>query len=99
VDTGRDRIIRFQRRYAANDWTRLRALLQLPPLRFEGRHYDQTASLMRYLLNPADPRRRAAVLDLARRLLRGPIPAQALRQAVGADRLELESGWRRTVGR
>jgi hypothetical protein len=99
IDTGADRIGRFQRRYAWDEWTPLAQLFRLPPKRFEGRHYDQTASLMRYLLDERHPARRGAVLDLVRRLMRGSLSESALSSAVGTDVAGLEKDWRATVGR
>lgn len=99
TDTGAARIERFQRRYAWNDWTPLERLFRLPPRRFEGKHYDQTASLMRYLLDPAAPARRGAVLDLVRRLMKGPLSAGALERALGTNVAGLQQAWVATVGR
>jgi len=99
TDSGAARLERFRKRYAWDDWTRLDALFRLPQRRYEGRHYDQTASLMRYLLEPGTPARRAATLDVIRRLMRGPLAGTALTRALGTDTAGLETQWRRTVGR
>ncbi len=98
-DTGAERIARFQRRYAWNDWTPLARLVDLGPAAFEGRHYDQTASFVRYLLDPRVPLRAAAVTDLVRRLLAGELlPGSQLERAAGVGLQELEQHWRATVG-
>lgn len=99
TDTGAARIERFQRRYAWNDWTPLEDLFRLPARRFEGKQYDETASLMRYLLDPAAPARRGAVLELVRRLMGGALSGTALERAVGTDVAGLEGSWRATIGR
>jgi len=99
VDSGKQRLVRFRKRYAGNDWTPLKALVELPPARFEGRHYDETASLMRALLDPALPARRAAIVDLGRGLLRGPLPRAALLQALGESLAGFEARWLNSVGR
>lgn len=93
------RLERFRKRYAWDDWTPLPELFRLSPARFVGKHYDQTASLMRYLMDPAAPARRAATLDTVRRLLRGRLTGTALTRALGMDTGQLQAAWRETVGR
>ena len=60
---------------------------------------DETASLMRFLLDPAAPARRGAVLELVRRLMGGALSGAALERAVGTDVAALEGSWRATIGR
>lgn len=88
---------RFQRRRARNEWTPLAELVRLGPWSFEGRHYDQTASLMGYLLDPADPQVRAGTLSLVRDLLRGGVEAQALERRTGLDVATLQQRWLGTL--
>ena len=99
VDSGAQRIERFRKRYAWNEWTHLRELFEMPQRSFEGRHYDQTASLMRFLMDPRVPARRAAMLDLVRRLLSGRLSDTALERAVGMSTDQLEAAWLQTAGR
>jgi len=104
-DTGAERLARFRRRHAWQDTTPLRTLFALGPEDFAGRHYDQTASLMRFLLAPEHPRRRAAILHLVARLLAGEtLQADALERvtgerATGLSTANLERTWLATVGR
>lgn len=97
-DTGGERIVRFQVRHALRDVTPLTTLVQLSQAEFQGRHYDQVASLMRHLLDDRDPARRDRVLQLVARLLAGPVPPDALEAAVGTTLPELERRWLGTVG-
>jgi hypothetical protein len=99
VDTGRDRIIRYQVRHARQESTPLTTLIQLSQAEFQGRHYDQTASFMRFLLDDRNPRRRDNVLALVAGMLHGRMPAERLEQATGATLPELEREWLATVGR
>ena len=94
-----DRIGRFQRRYAWNDWVPLAALGDRPQDGFEGKHYDQMAHLMTWLLDPRAPARRAGMFDIVRRLQHGPVPAAALEAALGMPLAQAEDAWRATVGR
>ncbi len=99
VDTGRDRIVRFRVRRALNDTTPLPTLIRLSQPQFHGRHYDQTAALMRYILHPSNPQRRAAVLELVRRRLMGPVPEADLEAALGTSLASLEQQWLAAVAR
>lgn len=90
VDHGSMRLMRFERRYAWQQWTPLVDLVALSPRHFEGRHYDQVASFMRYLMDRS--RHRAAVLDLLRRLLHGE-PTPSLGEALRTPILQVEREW------
>jgi hypothetical protein len=96
---GSQRAERFRKRYANGEWTRLADLVRLDAGAFEGRHYDQTASLMDYLLDPSRPNLRSATLSIVRDLLHGPVPADALERRGGLDLATLEARWQQTVGR
>jgi hypothetical protein len=93
------RLGRFRRRYAWNEWTPWARLVQMGQEAFAGRQYDQVASMMRWLLDPHAPGRRARVLALMRRLQRGPVPARALPEALGTSVARAEADWRATIGR
>ena len=99
VDRGAARLTRFRRRNAWGEAVSLQELFHLTQRGFEGRHYDQTASLMRYLMDPEAPTRRMATLDVLARLLRGPLSESALTRALGTDVAGLEAAWRKTVDR
>jgi hypothetical protein len=99
VDTGRDRIVRFRMRHALRDTTPLTTLIQLSQAEFQGRHYDQTAALMRWLLADEDPQRRDAVLRLVAALLAGPLPPGTLEQVLGLTTPEMERRWLASLSR
>ena len=98
-DTLEARLARFRRRAAWKEATPLRAFFALGQAEFAGAHYDQSASVMRYLLDPAAPRRRRAVLHLMGRLLREPARGDALERALGMTIEEIESAWQDTLAR
>lgn len=98
-DTLEPRLARFRRKAAWSEATPLRAFFALDQGTFRGDHYDQSASVMRYLLDVRAPRRRAAVLRLMGRLLREPVRDDALERALGMTTEELESGWRSSIAR
>ncbi len=98
-DTLSARLGRFRRKYAWGEWTPLASLFALEQESFAGQHYDQTASLMRFLLDEGQPARRNAVLNIIRRLLSGPVPSDALARALGMTTAEIETAWRETVQR
>lgn len=90
---------RFRRRYARGEWTRLDELARLQPWNFEGRHYDQSASLAGFLLDPSNPRVQAGTLSLIRDLLKGPVEAHALEGRTGYSPATLERAWLDTLAR
>ncbi len=97
-NTSQPRFDRFRRRLAWNQWTPLAELFEMNQSKFEGRHYDQTASLMGFLMDGGNSRRRAGVLDLVRRLLRGELPRRELNRALGASTKDLEREWLTSIG-
>lgn len=99
TDSGAERLTRFRKRFAWKEWTPLDQLFPLTQRRFKGRHYDQTASLMRYLLDPAAPARRRATLDVVARLMKGRLADTALLRALGTDMAGLQAAWLETVDR
>ncbi|MDJ0522243.1 MAG: hypothetical protein QNJ90_09235 [Planctomycetota bacterium] len=84
---------RFRKHLAWGDATPLDGLLALGPRTYEGRHYDQTASLMSFLVDPASPQRGARVLALVGTLQRGHVPLDALEEATGMSMQQLERSW------
>ncbi len=93
------RVERFEKRMAWKQWTPLATLVRLGQERFEGRHYDQTAVFMRYLLDEAKPQRRRAVLDLVGRLQRGPLAESALESALRKKLPDVEQDWLQSLAR
>ena len=92
------RFDRFRRRLAWNQWTPLVELFEMSQSQFEGRHYDQTASLMGFLMDGGNSRRRAGMLDIVRRLLRGNLPRRELSRALGVSSEALEREWLTSIG-
>jgi hypothetical protein len=99
TDSLENRLGRFRRRYAWKDFTPLDAFLHLDQSTFEGRHYDQAASLMRHLMAPRQPERVRGMLDLVRGMLAGTLAEDALEEATGTPVPVLEGQWLATVGR
>lgn len=91
------RATRFARRQLRGEITPLVDLVRLDPWTFEGRHYDQTASVVGFLLDPSRPQLRAATLGLVRDLLRGRVERDALRGRTGMDLARLEAAWRASL--
>jgi hypothetical protein len=102
-EQGRMRLERFHRRLAWDQQVPLPALVALPQAEFEGRHYDQVASVMRYLLVDADPAIRERTMATVAGLLRpgalhsGPA-APPFEAALGLSPQELERAWLRSLG-
>jgi hypothetical protein len=90
---GAERLARFRRRLAWNDTTPLERLFALSQSDFEGKHYDQTASLMAFLASDAVPGARAALLATLHRLLRGQAQPGEWERAVGLGPRDLEARW------
>jgi hypothetical protein len=89
----RERFARFARRLAAGEWTPLETLLRMPQARFDGRHYDQTASLMRYLMEAGFPNGRTAVVTTLRDLLRARAGPEDFLRRLGTTPADLETRW------
>lgn len=83
---------RLAARAAQGELTPVPALLRLPQTGFEGRHYDQVASVMRFLL--ADPELAPRTLQLLRRLLRGDVLQNDPARDLGLSLEELDRRWR-----
>jgi hypothetical protein len=92
------RFERFGRRLAARDWTTLDRLFALPQRDFEGRHYDQTASLMRFLMADGIPGSRDALLATLRDMLRGRPVAGSFERRLGRSPREIEAAWIVSLG-
>jgi hypothetical protein len=91
---GAERLERFQRRRAWGEPTPLADLLRLPQPSFEGRHYDQVASLMRHLMGDVVPGSRAATLKAGATLLRGG-RTPSFEETYGMPPARLDDAWRR----
>lgn len=89
----RERLVARARR---GELTALAEFVRLDQERFEGRHYDQAASVMQYLM--ADPALRQRTLDLLRRLLRGDVLRHDVERDLGLPVGELEARWRTAAG-
>jgi hypothetical protein len=96
---GRARLDRFRRRLAWNDYTPLPLLFAATQRDFEGKHYDQTASLMAFLASGEVPGAREAVAATLRRLLAGQAEAGELERRLGLSARELEARWLAWAGR
>jgi hypothetical protein len=90
---GRARLDRFRRRLAWNDYTPLPLLFVATQRDFEGKHYDQTASLMAFLGTGEVPGAREAVSATLRRLLAGQAEPGELERRLGLSARELEARW------
>ena len=93
TDSQEARIRRFRTRLERGETTPLTELVGLRQTAFRGRHYDQTAALMRYLLDPARPTMQRNVYRLVARLMRGPLPAAELERTLGRSLPQLERAW------
>ncbi|MDJ0976439.1 MAG: hypothetical protein QNJ98_18415 [Planctomycetota bacterium] len=93
TDSQEARIRRFRTRLERGETTPLTELVGLRQTAFRGRHYDQTAALMRYLLDPARPAMQRNVYRLVSRLMRGPLPAAELERTLGRSLPQLERAW------
>ncbi len=96
------RLGRFRRRLRMGQWAPLRDLAVRDGREFEGRHYDQTATWMAVLLDPADPARADRVLDAVRALVHGETPPSLtalLGTSIEAHEAEWLAVWRARFGR
>lgn len=98
-DTQALRLARFRRRIERNEHVPLAQLIKLPQSQFEGRHYDQTAALMRYLLDPARPLVRRRTLRAAYELLQKGTTRRSLESVAGLRLAELERRFLATYAR
>lgn len=86
---------RFLARLARSETLALSDLLRLSQEQFEGRAYDQVASVMRFLMQDAALRPRT--LNLLRRLLRGDVLQNDPARDLGTPLPDLERRWRASV--
>lgn len=89
-DTQALRIARFRKRLERGEHVSLESLTSLPQAHFEGRHYDQTAALMRFLCDPARPAMRRGTLRLIYELLQKGSTRHSLESISGLRLRELE---------
>jgi hypothetical protein len=96
---GDARAQRFAARRARGEVTPLAELFGLDQGSFTGRHYDQTANLVAFLLGDGVPGGRSAVLRTLGDALRGAAKAGAFGRRLGLPADELDRRWRATLGR
>jgi hypothetical protein len=89
----RERFDRFARRLASGSVTPLERFFRLAQAEFEGHHYDQAASLMRFLMEGGVPQGRAAVVETLRDVLRGRGRPDDFERRLGMGAAELEARW------
>lgn len=94
ADTRAPRRERFERRRARGEATDLATLFRLGQDRFEGRHYDQSAVLVTFLMDDGVEGGRRAVLATLRDLLRGRTRQGDLERGIGMDAAALDRAWR-----
>jgi hypothetical protein len=94
---GAARFARFRRRLAWGDVTRLCELFDLSQDGFLGRHYDQTASLMGWLMDADHGAYRAGVMRLLARVMDGDAERGDFERLVGLDPETAEKRWRASL--
>jgi hypothetical protein len=94
---GRERFDRFRRRHAWADVVPLSTLFRLPQDQFLGRHYDQTASFMRWLMEADAGTRRPAALRLLARVVSGRAVEEDFARLVGLTPDDAERRWLSTL--
>lgn len=101
VDSGALRLARFDVRRARGEVTPWATLMQYRATDYEGRHYDQTASIMRFLMDPAAGRGRGrqGVIRLLGQLMEGPLQPEGFERAMGAGVASYEQAWRASLNR
>lgn len=85
---------RFWARAGAGQAVPLETFFGLDQPRFEGRHYDQAATVMRFLME--DPLLGPRTVALLRRLIRGDVLRRDVARELGVPVAELERRWRTT---
>jgi hypothetical protein len=86
------RLERFRARWAHGGPTPLAEFFRLDQSRFEGRHYDQAALVMEFLLS--DYHLRPRTLDLLRRLIRGDVLRNDIERELLRSPDNLDRVWR-----
>ncbi len=97
-ESGALRLERARKRLAWGQASALAELIALPQMAFQGRHYDQSASLMRFLMSEQWPGGRAATLAVVRELLSRPEAGPRFEDVYGGTPQEIEEAWRRQLG-
>lgn len=90
---GAERFERFRRRLSWGEVVPLAELLALPQSRLEGRHYDQIASLVRWLMEEEGLRHRAGFLSLLGRVMDGWGEPDDFHRFVGISPDEAQARW------
>lgn len=95
---GSERFARFQRRLAWGEAVPLATLLALGQDAFVGRHYDQTASFMLWLLDGDGGARRAPTLALLSRVMDGDGATGDFERILGMSAQDAEARWLASLG-
>jgi len=95
---GHERFARFQRRLAWGEAIPLATLFALGQNAFAGRHYDETASFMRWLLDGEGGVRRVAALSLLSHVMDGNGATGDFERIVGLSEAEAETRWLASLG-
>jgi hypothetical protein len=95
---GEERIARFKRRLAWNELVPVEQLAGLTQDQFVGRHYDEAASLMTWLLDGSDGARRAGTLALVSRVMDGQAEIGDFERLVGISLPEAQRLWLASLG-
>jgi hypothetical protein len=90
---GDERLVRFRRRRAWGEATPVADLLLLTQPEFTGRHYDQTASFVGWLLRADGGSRRAGFHRLLREVMAGRGERDGFEKAIGLSPAEAERRW------
>jgi len=95
---GQERFERFQRRLAWGDVVPLPELFGLGQDAFLGRHYDEVAVWMAWLMSVDGGARRPGVYALLLRVMDGEAELRDFERLVGISPEEAEKRWRATLG-
>ena len=93
ASAGAERLARFARRRAAGEVTPLAALFALRQDAFEGRHYDETASFVGWLMEAEGGRWRGGFLALVSEVMAGRGEAGSFERLVGLTARDAERRW------
>jgi hypothetical protein len=92
------RLERFRRRLAWGEVLPLAELFRLPQSSFVGRHYDQTAAFMAWLMEADGGAHRAGMLALVARVMDGAAVEEDFERLVGLAPAEAERRWLGSLG-